>query len=87
MHIFKFLLYALTAGGMFFFGFRQMRLRNELTDDVLRGPGSGQIAESFKRQRILDSLPPELLVPCNRAAALKFGFFALLVIEVVLLQR
>ena len=87
MHVFKIVLYAVTGAGAFFFGFREFKLRNELTDGVLRGPGSGQVAEQFKRQRVLWSLPPEARAPYNRAAALKFVFVALLIIEVLFLQR
>ena len=86
MHTFKIVVYFLTAACMFFFGFQERKLRNDLTDDVLRGAGSGQIAEQFKRQHILNTLSPEVLVPLRRATILKFVFLALLVVEVFILQ-
>jgi hypothetical protein len=87
MHMFEIALYVLTTGGMFFFGFREHNLRNQLTDDVLRGSGSSQIAEQFKRQRILNDLPPETLILLKRATIFKLVFFALFVVEVLVFQR
>lgn len=86
MHIFKIVLYVTTFAGAFFFGFQERKLRNGLTDDVLRGAGSGQIAEQFNRQHILNTLSPEVLVPLRRATILKFVFLALLVVDVFILQ-
>jgi len=92
MFVFKLVLYVLSGGLVFFFGAREYKLRDELTESALQQREmfglveTGQITEQFKRRGILNSLPPEARAPYKRAVILKFGFLALLIVEVCILQ-
>ena len=96
MPIFKAVLYVLTIGSVFFFGFWEYRLRRRLTDEALEQQResvsdycdlSYEIQKEKRRERILNSLPRESLSKLKLIAGAKFLFFAILIVEIVLLQR
>ncbi len=95
MLVFKITLYALTLGMAFFFGFWEMKLRGELTEEALeRQPETVSdycdifynIRKQVRRERVLNSLPHEARSKLNVIIGLKFVFALILFIEVVLLQ-
>ncbi len=91
----KAVLYALTAGSAFSFGIWELRLRNQLTDDQLEQknetPGDSgfffDLKRQFRRERILAGVTPGARSKYRVVAGLKFLFAAILVIEVIVLQR
>jgi hypothetical protein len=94
MLIFKVILYLLTIGCAFFFGFLEMKMKRQLTESLLQDDRRASemsllndVSQRMKRERLLKSLPPEALVPFRRVVILKFLFAAILVIEVLVLQH
>ncbi len=93
---FKAVLYTVTIGIAFFFGFWEWRMRRRLTDEALEQQNENvsdysdvlyDIRKETRRERILKSLPPASLFKFRVVASLKFLFVAILVIEVIFLQR
>jgi hypothetical protein len=87
-------LYLLTLGGVFFFAFREVKIRKGLTDQVLEEPENasdigftGDISREFARERLLRNLPRERLAKYRTVVALKFLFAIVFIVEVVVLQR
>ena len=94
MHTVKIAVYALTVTGMFFFGFLELKLKRDLLDNYPREPervsDMGALSSIFmgiKDERLLNSLPSELRHKDRVAARFKFILFAILIIEVLILQR
>ncbi len=96
MFVFKAVLYILTIGSMFFFAGWERRLRRRLTEEGLQQQRESlreypfdfsTIREEFRREHILMSLPPEALSRYKAVVILKFVFFAILILEVIVLQR
>jgi hypothetical protein len=96
MLAFKAALYTLTIGSAFFFAFWEWKLRRQLTDEALKRQSesvsdysdpSYSVRKEARRERILKSLPPEALFKFKVIASLKFLFAAILIVEVIFLQR
>jgi hypothetical protein len=95
MRAFKVALYVLTIAISFFFGLWELRLKRQLTDEAL-APQREDVSEldplyelrrGFRRERILRSLPRETISKLRIVVTLKFVCVAILVVEVILLQR
>jgi len=96
MLAFKVALYVMTIVCAFFFGFWELKLRRRLTDEAMWQQHEGvndyldasyDIRKEIRRERVLKSLPPEALFRLRLIASLKFLLIAILVIEVIVLQR
>ena len=94
--MFKATLYILTIVSMFFFAGWEMRLRRRLTDEALEQQHESvreypftlsTIQDEFRRESILNRLPPEALSTYRVLVILKFLFLAALVVEVIVLQK
>lgn len=92
----KIALYILTIGSAFFFAFLESKLRHRLTDEALEQQSesvsdysdlSYGIRKEVRRERILERIPPERLFKLRVFASLKFLFVAILIVEVIFLQR
>ena len=92
----KIALYILTIATMLFLGFWEHRLRRRLTDEALEQQHETVsdycdifygVRKEIRRERLLKTLPPEVLFKLKVIAGLKFLFFAILGIEVFFLQR
>jgi hypothetical protein len=94
MLAFKFALYVLTLGIAFFFGFWELRLKHQLTDEALEqhqgvsdyGVLHG-LSRKIRRERLLKNLAPDLRFKLRMLAILKLVFLAILIVEVILFQR
>ena len=76
------------------FGFWELRLRRQLSNnadgvsDDVSGLGlMKDLSEKIERERILERLPKEDLTRLRTIVGLKFIFLAILIIEVIVLQR
>jgi hypothetical protein len=96
MLAFKAALYTLTIGSAFFFAFWEWKLRRQLTDEALEQQNesisdysdvSYGIRREVRRERIMKNLPPEELFKFRVVASLKFIFVAILIAEVIFLQK
>lgn len=94
MLAFKIALYILTLGSAFFFGFWELKLRRQLTDGSLEQHENVSdfdslydVRKEIRRERLLNRLPREVRFKLRVVVSLKLLFFAILVIEVILLQR
>lgn len=94
MFALKSAVYVPTIAATFFFAFWEMKIRRQLTDGPLpshENPGDfglfGDISKEMNRERILRSLPRERLSKYRTVMVLKFVFIALLIVEVLVLQR
>jgi hypothetical protein len=90
----KNLLYLLTITAAFFFAFWEMKIKDELThrasqaDQRVSDFGVWKdLSKRMNRERFLKSLPRESLSKYRVVVSLKFLSVALLVIEVILLQK
>ena len=77
-----------------FFAYWELRLKRQLTDDPLapveRAIDFGitdELSDRLRRERILRELPKQALFKFRLAVALKFLFLAILIAEVIVLQR
>jgi hypothetical protein len=77
-----------------FFASWELRLRRRLTDGAVqpveRVSNIGfinNVSEQFRRERVLRDLPKDKLFMLRRVAMLKFLFVAILIVEVIVLQR
>jgi hypothetical protein len=93
MFILKVLTYCVTIAASMFFGYWELRLKRQLTDDTPQPPVSisdmgviNDLKEQMKREQYLRSLPKQSLFKYRRAVMLKFLFLAILIAEVILLQ-
>jgi hypothetical protein len=95
MLIFKIALYSLTTVGALYCAFWEMKLKNQLTEDALKRQYEGvsdfgifnDLSNRMKRERFLKTLSSEELFKYRVAVSLKFIFVAVLIGEVVWLQR
>lgn len=92
----KIALCLLTLGIAFFFAFWELRLRRRLTDEALEQQRESvsdhsdvlyDIRRDIRRERILKSLPCDVLFKLRVVVSLKFLFLAILLFEVILLRR
>jgi hypothetical protein len=95
MLAFKIVLYIMTLAAMFFFAFRERKLREELTDELLEQQHENvsdfdsvyEIRRDIRRERILRDTPNGAKSKLNIAIGLKFLFGVAFCIEILLLQR
>jgi hypothetical protein len=94
MLAFKIALYVLTISSAFFFGFWELKLKRQLTDDFLDQQHENvsdidsfyEFRRDVRRERILKNLPREVLFKYRVEVGLKVLFAAILIIEVIVLQ-
>ncbi len=90
----KVFVYSLTLALAMFFAFWELRLKRQLTDSALT-PNTrpsefgvvNDLSERMSRERVIAALPREALTKLRTVVALKFLFVAILIVEVVVLQR
>jgi hypothetical protein len=94
MFILKVATYGATIVIVMFFGFWELRMRRELTDKLLPPPERASdlgllydFSEQIKRDKTLRSLPKQALFKLRMVGLLKFVFFAILIAEVIILQK
>jgi hypothetical protein len=94
MFALKSAMYVATIAAAFFFAFWELKIRRRLTDGALpsRESPSGlgvlnDVSKQITRERVLRNLPRERLSKYRTVVALKFVFVALLIVEVLVLQR
>ena len=90
----RLIIYSATILAAMFFAFWELRLKRQLTEGI--SSDSGMVSElgfihdlskKMECERVLRALPKEKLVKFRRVVALRFLFVALLIIEVIMLQR
>jgi len=87
-------LYALTVITAFFFGFWEMRLKRQLTDDAPKPHENvsdfgllNDLSKALRRERFLETLPHQRTSKLRMVVSLKFMFIAILIVEVLAFQR
>jgi hypothetical protein len=87
----KFVTYFLTIAFAMFFAFWELRLKHQLTDRASspsRSPSElGVMNERMNRERLIESLPKKARARLRTVVVLKFLFVAILIVEVIVLQR
>jgi hypothetical protein len=90
----KIFIYSLTIALAMFFAFWELRLKRQLTDSA--SPPStrpsefgviNDLSERMNRERVIAGLPKEALTKFRTVVALKFLFVAILIVEVIVLQK
>jgi hypothetical protein len=95
MLAFKVALYILTSTSALFFGFWELKLKRQLTEEALNQQHETVsdidcfygFRRDIRRGRILKSLPPEALFKLRMVMSLKIIFAVAFVIAVIILQR
>lgn len=93
MFTLKAVTYSATIAAAMFFGFWELRLKRQLTDTALELSkavsdfGIVNLSERLKREEILRGLPKQAKFKLRTVVILKFVFIAILIMEVVILQR
>ena len=93
MFILKALTYSVTILVAMFFGFWELRLKEQLTDTgvqpsrMVSDLGPVYLSDRLRRERALRDLPKQALFKLRAVVMLKFLFVAALVAEVIVLQR
>jgi hypothetical protein len=94
MLILKLVTYSVTFGAAILFAFLEQRLKLQLTDADFQPSNSpadfgvlNDLSERLQRERILKGLPKQTLHKFKVIVGLKFLFLALLVAEVLFLQK
>jgi hypothetical protein len=77
-----------------FFGFWELRLKRQLTDVAMQPTKEGvglevrsDVSERMRREQILKGLPKQSVSKLKTVVMLKFLFVAILIAEVIVLQR
>ena len=90
----KILIYGITIAAALFFAFWEGRLKRQLTDGALMSSPNpsdwspmNDLSERMQRERTLKSLPREMTSKLRLIIGLKFLFVAILIVEVIFLQR
>jgi hypothetical protein len=90
----KFITYFLTIAFAMFFAFWELRLKHQLTDRASSPSGSpselgvmNDLSERMNRERSIESLPKKARAKLRTVVVLKFLFVAILIVEVIVLQR
>ncbi len=90
----RIVIYIATIAAAFFFAFWEQKLKERLTDGDFRpskNPGDfgvlNDLSERMQRERILGGLPQQALRKLKLVVSLKFLFLALLIAEVIFLQK
>ena len=93
MFVIKALTYGVAILVDMFFGFWELRLKEQLTDTVVQRSkmvsdfGAVDLSDRLRRERTLGDLPKQALFKLRMIVMLKFLFVAILVAEVGVLQR
>ena len=94
MFVLKTVIYCTTIAAAMYFASWELRLRRQLTESAVeplkRVSKIGfinDVSEQFRRERVLRELPKHQLSKLRRVALLKFLFAAILIAEVIVLQR
>jgi hypothetical protein len=94
MLAFKIALYTVTLASAFLFGFWENKLFSELTDgaeqeekNVSQFGFFNDISNRIKRRRFLKTLSPEMTFKYKVIVGMKFLCMAMLIAEVLVLQR
>jgi hypothetical protein len=94
MSTLKVVIYCVTIAVALFFAFWEARLKRQLTDEAPQPPVSvsdmgviNNLKEMIKREQYLNCLPKKATVKYRRAAMLKLLFVAILIAEVIFLQK
>lgn len=93
MFVLKALTYGVTILVAMFFGFWELRLKEQLTDTVVQPSktvsdfGAVNLSDRVRRERALGDMPKQALFKLRTIITLKFLFLAILVVEVIVLQR
>ena len=94
MFILKAATYGATVAAAIFFGFWELRLKRQLTDSaakpVERVSDLGimhDLSERIRRERVLRDLPGQALFKFRMVVVFKLLFVAILIAEVIILQR
>ena len=94
MLTFRVVVYCSTIAVALFFAFWELRLKDQLSDETLQPSKHisdigvlNDLAERAKRERFLRDLPQQALKKVRIVVGLKFLFVALLIVEIIVLQR
>lgn len=94
MFILKVVTYCATIAAAMFFAFWELRLKRQLTDDAVRPVERvsdlgvmNDLSERMRREQVLRDLPKQALFKLRMVVALKFLLVAILILEVIILQR
>jgi hypothetical protein len=94
MFILKVVTYSATIAAAIFFAFWELRLKRQLTDGEARpvervsDPGViNDLSERMRREQALRYLPKQALFKLRMIVVLKFLLVAILIAEVIILQR
>jgi hypothetical protein len=95
MLAFKIAIYVLTFAMASFFGFWELKLKRQLTDELLDQQHKNvsdidsfyELRRDIRRERVLKSLLPEVRFKLRLVMSLKLVFAVALVIAVLILQR
>ena len=94
MFILKVVIYSATIAAALFFGFWELKLKRQLTDGAFQPSKNvgdfgalNDLSERMQRERILRGLPKQVLLKFKMVVGLKFLFLAILIVEVIFLQK
>jgi hypothetical protein len=94
MNLFRVAVYSLTITGTLLLSFWETKLKHRLTEDTPQPPENvsdygmlSEISKNIRRERFLNTLPPNTLTKLRTVIGLKFLGVALLVLEVIVFQR
>lgn len=93
MLTFKVITYSVTIAAAMFFAFWELRLKRQLTDSAVQPTekvidfGVINLSERIRREQALRDLPRQALFKFRMVVMFKFLFVALLIAEVVIIQR
>ena len=94
MFILKVVTYGATIAVAMFFAFWELRLKRQLTDSAMQSVERvsdlgimNDLSERMRREQVLRDLPKQALFKFRIVVTLKFLFVAILIAEVVILQK
>jgi hypothetical protein len=90
----KVVVYCITLASALFFAFWELKLKRRLTEEAFRPSDRAgdfgilnDLPEKMKREQILRDQPRQALFKFRMVVILKFLFVAILIVEVIVLQR
>lgn len=94
MFILKVVTYCATIAAAMFFAFWELRVKRQLTDGAVRPVERvsdlgvmNDLSERMRREQVLRGLPKQALFKLRMVVALKFLLVAILILEVIILQK
>jgi hypothetical protein len=94
MFILKVVTYCTTIAAAMFFAFWELRLKRQLTDSAIQPVERvsdlgimNDLSERMRRERVLRELPKQRLFKFRMVVMFKFLFVAILIAEVLILQK